>query len=263
MLTQQGLIKTVLSPPGFCIEAKRVIAAMQTQPSIVRQRLINDCIVALKAAGVWTLLDGVSVFAAHTKQAALLNWANPGTYDFSEVNSPTFTVNQGYTGNGTNAYLSTSYNLSSSGGQFARDTASHFGYANTSAQDAKAFWGLSSGTGSPGNRLYSRWTDDSHYFTLNATGEDSYSNVEGKGFYSVSRRTSTSTEAYKNGVSKVTSVRPSIALPNDTWTVLGEGVNYHSGQVLCVGWGNQMTTAQHLALYNALHTYMQKVAGVA
>src|SRR6185295_18996207 len=145
---------------GFTIEAKTLFAAMNVKPPIQRKIVINDCIVALKNGGVWSELDGLAVFAAADSQAALLNWINPGTFDFTANNAPTFTANVGYTGNGTNAFLSCSYNLSSSGGQYAQNAATIFGWDNSTAQDGKAFMGLNASTGAPGMRLYSRYTDD-------------------------------------------------------------------------------------------------------
>ena len=247
----------------YSTEANTLFAAMTIAPSVTRKRVIDNLIVDLKANSVWAELDGLAVFAAHHRQAALLNWKNPGTFNFTETNNPGHAVDQGYYSNAINAYLANTYNLSSSGGQYAQNAASIFAWSNASGQDSKAMMGLASGTGSPGMRLYSRYTDDNHYYTVNSASEDSYADTDGKGFYSVSRRGGTSVEAYKNGVSKATSARASIALPIDTISLLAEGVSYHSVVVMCAGWGDQMTTAMHLALYNALHTYMQAVAGIA
>ena len=38
------------------------------------------------------------MYAAADSQAAKINWINPGTYNATEVNSPTFTADRGFTG---------------------------------------------------------------------------------------------------------------------------------------------------------------------
>jgi hypothetical protein len=49
--------------------------------------------------------DGNSSFAT-------LNWKNPNANQSTLVNSPTFTANQGFNGNGTSSYINTNYNPS-------------------------------------------------------------------------------------------------------------------------------------------------------
>ena len=41
-------------------------------------RLIDKAIGQLKMAGVWGKLDALYLLAAHTSQAALVNWKAPG-----------------------------------------------------------------------------------------------------------------------------------------------------------------------------------------
>jgi len=241
-------------------EARTLFAAMTIQPTYRRKKLIDNCIFALQLGGVWSLLDGLSVFAAADTQSALLNWKNPGTFNFTNGVAPTFAVDQGYTGNGTTMWLTNTYNLSTSGGQYARDSATAFAWCNTTAQDASPILGTSNGTSGP--RLYPRFTDDKHYYRINSTLEFSIANTEGKGFYSTSRTGASALIAYKNGAQVGTDTTASLALPSDTIAVLVNGVNFFSGQVMCAGWGSQLTAAQHAALYDALHNYLIAVARI-
>ncbi len=247
----------------FQTESLKLFGQMVDTPTAARKREIDALIVGLKNGGVWTELDGLAIFAAHSKQAALLNWVTPGKFDFTEAVAPTFATDQGYTGNGTSQYLESGYNLSSSGGQFTQNSSSIFAWCNTTAQDSKPIIGVNSSAGGTGAYIYPRFTDDNCYYRMQSSPEDSFANTDGKGFYSVSRRGSASLEAYKNGASSGTATRTSSALENTTLTVLVYGSNYFSGQCMCAGWGDQLSTAQHLALYNAVHAYLQIVAGIA
>lgn len=96
----------------------RATALGYTKPSAAQQVKQNQLIVDLKAAGIWTQLDVFYVFATDgSSDFATLNWINPLLYQCSKVNSPTFTANQGFAGNGTTSNISSSFNFS---------TAAHF-----------------------------------------------------------------------------------------------------------------------------------------
>lgn len=64
-------------------------------------RLVSD----LKDASVWTNVAMLYLLAADTAEAAVINLKSPGTYNLTATNSPTFTKDLGYTGNGTSSYL--------------------------------------------------------------------------------------------------------------------------------------------------------------
>lgn len=64
----------------YVAEAVTLFSAMNavgSMPSAVRKAAINNLIVALKNCGVWSKLDRLWIAAAHTEQAARLNWINP------------------------------------------------------------------------------------------------------------------------------------------------------------------------------------------
>jgi hypothetical protein len=105
-------------------DARRLFANMTVGPNGTRQKLVTQTIRALKASGVWSLIDALYMTAAHDSQAALLNWKNPGTWTLAATNSPTFTADRGYQGDGATSYLAaSSYNPSTAGGNFALNSA--------------------------------------------------------------------------------------------------------------------------------------------
>jgi hypothetical protein len=88
-----------------------------TLPSAGQRIKQNQLIVDLKAAGVWNKLDTFAVFATDGSSSyALIDWKRLSQY--TAVNSPTFTINQGFNSNGTSSYIDTNYNASTNGINF-------------------------------------------------------------------------------------------------------------------------------------------------
>ena len=88
-----------------------------TLPSGGQQTLQNDLVVALKDGGIWSKLDSFRVYATDgDSDFALIDWKR--LIDCTAINSPTFTTNQGYGGNGTSSYIHTNFNPNTSVGSF-------------------------------------------------------------------------------------------------------------------------------------------------
>jgi hypothetical protein len=79
-----------------------------TLPSSGQQTIQNQLVLDLKTAGAWNGLEFFYVFATDgDRNYAKINWANPGTYNATEVSTPTFTSDVGFTGTGTTGLDST------------------------------------------------------------------------------------------------------------------------------------------------------------
>jgi hypothetical protein len=89
-------------------ETIALLARMTVKPSIDRILLIDNTIKDLKEAGIWDKLDAFWFMNAHNQQAANLNWKE-NKYNLIPVNSPIFTVDEGYQGDGISSYLNTSF----------------------------------------------------------------------------------------------------------------------------------------------------------
>ena len=88
-------------------EAQVLFDKATGQPSTARKQLINELIDGLIRDGLWDKLALFYVLAAHDSGAAKLNWKKPDSYTLIENNTPTFTTDRGYAGNGTDMYLNT------------------------------------------------------------------------------------------------------------------------------------------------------------
>lgn len=239
-----------------------------TPPTHARKQAINTCIVALKAAGVWSKLDALWIMAAADSQAARRNWI-ADQYNPTTINSPAFAVDRGFTGNGTSSYLTTGLTPS---------LATHLSQNSLSAgvwpitalsgvtRDAI---GTRDTTGSD-RRISLAFVSDGRYgVTLSSTGGAvANSAANDAAFYSGSRESSTSTIAYKNGASIATGATASSALPAREIFIccinnIGTPASFSSQQYAASFIGSGLTAAETLALYNAVRTYLQTVGAVS
>jgi len=81
-----------------------------TLPSSTQQSKSNQFVLDLKSNGLWSKLDSLSIFKTDgSSNFALVDWIRLTTHGL--VNSPTFTSNVGFTGNGTSAYIDPHWNI--------------------------------------------------------------------------------------------------------------------------------------------------------
>lgn len=96
-----------------------------TAPSSGQQTLQNTLVTDLKTAGIWNKLDALYIMANDgSREFGRLNWASPSTFELSEVNSPTFTSNQGFSATFTanQSTLDTGINMGVDTTQFNQST---------------------------------------------------------------------------------------------------------------------------------------------
>jgi hypothetical protein len=101
-----------------------------------RRKVVNDLIVALKAATLWTRLDRLWIFAAENQPSALVDMV---ALDLATVSghAPTFTADNGYAGNGSSTYVDTTFNPATQSTNFTLNSGHIAVWDNTNrAQDA-------------------------------------------------------------------------------------------------------------------------------
>jgi hypothetical protein len=94
--------------------------AVSEEPDVARKTLIDNTIKALKNAEVttgvnvnlWDRVLALHTHAAHGENAAKLNW-KADEYNMTVYNTPTYTVDRGWTLNGTNQYIGSGFTPSS------------------------------------------------------------------------------------------------------------------------------------------------------
>jgi hypothetical protein len=256
--------RTITAAPTYSAQATAYFDAMSMQPDATRKGLLDTCISALVTAGIWAKLDWLSIMAAHDAQAARLNAITPAQA-MTAVATPTFTTDRGYTGNGSSSYLDTGWNPSSASPKvMAQNSCSMFSWAGTNTTGStKRDVGVTSRL-----TINSRSTS-SAIVNMNSTTAATISLPASTsiGFTSWSRTGASASEAYKNGASIGTSAAASTALVNGNIFVcaandsnaIGTPTGFSDRRIQAVGWGAALTAADHLALNNALATYMTAV----
>lgn len=108
-----------------------LLSYAQTQgyaiPSASQQTIQETLVTDLKAAGVWSKLDSFSVYATDgDSDFALIDWKRLSTQ--TATNSPTFTSNSGYRGDGASARIQSGFVPSTDGVNYQLSSASMFKY---------------------------------------------------------------------------------------------------------------------------------------
>ena len=249
-------------------ETVGLVSRMAARPTDARIAGIDTLVRALKDAGIWgTKLKQLSILAAHVEQAAKLNWITDA-FNLSASGGPTFTVDRGFTGNGApgpeTAQLDTGFSPA------AQTTAGLIGLTDVSF----GAWDLTATDAAAG----SMGTADQAWFLINRFGntnnsllnlnDTNYHGVSGEaggtGLTAVDRSSTGQLRQFKNGVllgGAAVSSNGGTSAPAGNVLLLRAG-SYSSHQMAAEFIGRSMTDAQHLALYNAINTFLGSIGAL-
>lgn len=140
--------------------------------------------------------------------AARTSFVNPSSTMITAVNSPTFTPNVGYQGNGSTSYLNTNFTPSTQGVKYTQNSASLFVYCRTnSAVDTLEIGGIESYTAQNKSFIMVRGSSGYCFYPLNFTtalGSPSTPVTNSLGLF-VSSTSSTNLKLYQNST-QITSI---------------------------------------------------------
>lgn len=198
--------------------------------------------------------DGTRVFAS-------INWADTDNFSFTENNSPTFTENEGFTGNGSSSYLSTGWDPDTNAVNFTQDEGGWFIGLNNevAASDANRVFGSTNAAFVGQNVLLPKTSANVHGFSVNSLGPTVGSAVSSIGFFHGRRVASNDLRLFKDG-SQVGATAPSASngLSSVDILICASDLNgsrvYSTSQVTCFAIGASLT-GQESALYTAWNTY--------
>ncbi len=246
-----------VSGPSYSAEATALFARMTTAPSDARKLSIDTLITSLKTAGVWTKLDALYILAAHASQAARLNWVQD-LYNCTAINSPTFTTDRGYTGDGSSSYLDTNFNPTTASTPKLTQNDAHLGlWSRTSAGSFVNDMGAAATLylGARNNGL-----TDSRICSAGSTG---IASADGTGHFTGARSGSAGANsiAYRNGASIGSPGGTSGALTSGNIFVGARSINaqFSARQIAAAHYGSNLTAQNVSDLYAALSTYMTSV----
>jgi len=251
----------ITSVPAFDADYQSVLdyatAQGYTLPSGGQQTLQNDLLVALKAAGVWSKLDTFANFATDgDSDFALIDWIR--LTDYTAFNSPTFTTNQGFTGDGTSSYVSSNYTPSidainftlnnASFGTFVRD----FGTVGTGRNAISL-----SSNGVP---LWFRFNDQRLYVNSNSFVPAIIAPAN-KSFVVGDRDSISLHSYYLNGNFVASDTDISSTIPSVNLWALKQAGTYSDGQISSVFAGASLNPTEQSNFYSSLNSYLTSLVG--
>lgn len=236
-----------------------------TLPSAALKAKQSALIVALKAAGVWTLIDVLYVFRnndATLGNFSLLNWKAPSSFACTIATPPTYGTS-GYKGNGTTQFISTNWIPNTNGVNYTTNNASMFGYQTENTNALEVLWGSSDAAGVNSTRFVPRNTD-LWVYNLNSTSSDSGANVNATGFWQVKRTDVSNMSLFKTGSSVDTAAvassgMPAVAVSLLAYNVNGTNQNFSTSTIGCYGAGSSMSSQQSSDLYTAFNNYFNSL----
>lgn len=244
---------------GLDPAAVALIARMSPAPDMARAGLMDTLVRALKGAGVWAKLDALYLLAAHDAQAARLNWVS-ASYGLSVSGAPGFTVDRGYTGDGSAAYLDSGFNAATAGGRFAQNDA-HMGVWVGTDVASTAQFDIGS-TRAAINSRRAALAAARLFANVTAGDELALSPASSVGWTCWSRGGAASYSAARNGGTPVTISQSSVGLLSLPFYILAQSTagpvaTAHSARrVQAACWGSQLSSGEMAALYGALAAYM-------
>jgi len=233
-----------------------------TAPSSAQQTLQNTLVEDLKTAGVWSKLDVFYVFATDgDSDFATLNWKAPSSYQTTKVNSPTFTTDSGFSGDGSSSYLDTNFTISTDAVNYAQNNASTFVYINNDlSQSDSAPYGIRVDANAIRNQLRIRSAD--YRPAINDSRPITSADYRGNNWHHQKRTASTGFTTYLDSTSftnTIGSANPSGL--NDSMYLLSINLvtltlYYSKGTIKIFGLGEALDNTD---LKDAIDTYLTAI----
>ena len=244
---------------GFTTEYNAVLARGTalgyTLPSASVQAKQNDLLVSLKSAGVWDKLDVFYCFAQDgSKEFATINWKSPSANQCTLINSPTWTSNQGFTGNGTSSYIDTNYSPVGAG-NYLLNNASRYAYVRTLVAN-RVIDGVDSATANSITTFASA-NQRINQSGANLSGSFDYA-TSGAGMKSIHRTSSTAVTCYNNTTASSGLTATSTGYANLNQTILRSSTGYGNHQISMYAMGASMIS-ENSSFVSAFSTYINSI----
>ena len=220
--------------------------------TVSQSYLQNRLMMGLKSSGAWAKLDLFMCFATDGDYTiALLNWKTGNSFG-SSINSPTFTANQGFTGNGVDAYINTNFDPTISGINYTRDNASRYFFPYAFVGDGPMDGLLGSGNTM---RLINNTKQSINQGVNDLLTSFEYTNtVDPKSIH----RTDATTIRLYNGTTPSNRTVLSATLVAETQKILTSNSSYADHTVAAYAMGASMVS-ENTAFISAWNTYINTI----
>lgn len=256
ILSSHGLIASSLKG-GFDADYQAVLnyatSLGYTLPSAGQQVKQNQLMLDLKSGGIWSKLDTFAMFANDGgNDFALIDWKR--LVLMTAVNSPTFTTNQGFTGNGTSSYINTNFNPATQGVNYQLNNASR--YYMHFANNSSAADGIISSTTYNIIRINSNSTANSINSSSTLSLAFLYTNF--KGIKSIHRTTSTDVSCYNDTTGNNFTTAATTSLTSESQVILRRGTIYSANTTFGYAMGASLVS-ENTDFTNALNNYINSL----
>jgi surface protein len=231
-----------------------------TLPTISQRNQQNLLLYNLKQDGIWSKLDTFAVFATDgDSDFALIDWKRLSQY--TEVNSPTFTTNAGFNGNGTSSYINSNFNPLSDSIYMQTNDASFGMYIKTAGTITGRGHGNSAANGA-GIYFNPNGTGAVRIW-MNSGGVFSGDNFNRVGFYQIDRSSSLNVNYIKNGVQIENTTIDSTFRPDGNLYFLASLVGSSAGDFnddqLSLVYAGSSLNSEKANFNNAVNTYITSI----
>jgi len=224
-----------------------------TLPSAPQQVLQRALLQTLIDNGIWDKLDTFALFATNgNSDFALIDWKRLSQYN--AVNSPTFSSNGGFTGNGTSSYVDTNFNPTIGTNNYILNNAGRFFWvdnriktnawegsvANSSNNHTRNANGIQANINSGTNTLL--------------TGTISFAS---DGFKAINRTSSSNVEAFAT-TTQFSCTQVSTIIQNAIQSCLRNGAQYNDCRFRFYAMGASLV-AENTIFNNAMNTYLTSI----
>ena len=225
--------------------------------TVAQSHYQNRLMLGLKSSGAWAKLDLFYVFATNATPdtAALVNWKS-GFPTGTLINNPHFTINEGFTGNGVDAYIDTGF-AATAGTNFTQNDASRYFFPYAFSGAGPMDGSIQGGGGSRNKMLLNNSTD--HKINQNGTVPLSSTfeytaTVEPKSIH----RTDATTIRLYNGTTSSNRTAVSFALSGVNLYILRDTNDYAEHTVAAYAMGASMVS-ENTDFIAAWDTYITSI----
>ena len=233
---------------------------MTTKPTDVIAGYQDDMVFSLDSLTVWDDTYYLNIYATSTSTTeALINWIDV-TANADDTSATSWTALEGYTGNGTDDYLSTNFNLSTA--SVPQDDVAGFVYVMNNTQNGAGAYGYQ---GTNDFFFTPRNASDQQASRINNNADQITASVtDGRGFWISSRIVSSDVVTYKNGSQVDTEADASTGVANGELHVLSRNGDegYSDVQIaifgIMRGIDNETEASKISTIYNRYMTRIGK-----
>ena len=231
--------------------------------STARKALVSALIAGIRADGDLPSLDNLLLLCAEDSQGALVDVIAGRTA--TAVNSPTFTANQGYAGNGSTSYVNTNFNPATQGTAFTLNSCHMMIYDRTARTAVSTAWNCGNGDNVTTNLHLGVRKSGSTISLMNCVTTNSYTPPSNsQGIFIANRSTSLATQTYWAGSSLgANAADPSVSIASQTIFIGGANDTALSGPITdqhgLFAAGGSLSSAAALRMTNRYQTFLTAV----